>query len=323
MLLFRTLLTFAALLSPLHTTSALSAETSPSESIRRIGMLGVGSKQNYAEPMQAFRSRLEELGWNRGRIVFVERWADRNAEDLPRLAGELVELRVDLVVAIGRLSSETTPRLIRGIPVLFPGAWDPVGDKIVASLARPGGNTTGLSFMASEMYAKELSLLKEALPNLRKVGVLVDRHFANQLKAMQATSRNLGIELETAEIEPLNDLDVRLQRLIDDGVQAFAGILNLDHAVLEKCIRFGLTHRIPLADYTDAPPGLLSLEIDEIDMYRRAAEYADKILRGANPGDLPIEQPTRFRLFINLQTAQLFGLVLPQALLLRADQVIR
>jgi len=173
------------------------------------------------------------------------------------------------------------------------------------------------------MYAKELGLLKEALPNLKKVGVLVDRRFASELTAMQATSRTLGIELETAEIEPLNDLDVRLQRLANDGVQALSGLVNLDKAVLNKCIRFGLAHRIPLADYTDAPPGLLSLEVDELDMYRRAAGYADKILRGANPGDLPIEQPTKFKLMVNLQTAKLFGLVLPQTLLLRADNVIR
>jgi putative ABC transport system substrate-binding protein len=324
MLLARTLLAFGALLSSLHTSLALSAETPRPESIRRIGVLGAGWEQDYAKSMRAFRSGLEELGWSQPRVIFMERWANGRVEDLPRLAAELVELRVDLVVAVGRLSSEATPGLIRSIPVLFPDAWDPVGDKVVASLARPGGNATGLSLMGPEMYAKELGLLKEALPNLKKVGVLVDRHFASELTAMQTTSRNLGIELETAETDPLNDLDVRLQRLADNGVQALAGLVNLDKAVLDKCVRFGLAHRIPLADYTDSPPGLLSLEVDEIDdIYRRAAGYADKILRGANPGDLPIEQPTKFKLSINLQTAKLFGLVIRQTLLLRADYVIR
>jgi putative ABC transport system substrate-binding protein len=295
-----------------------------SKVVRRIGVLGAGSEQNYAEPMQAFRSGLEELGWNQRRVVFVERWANGRVEDLPRLAAELVELQVDLIFAVGRVSSETTPRLIRTVPVVFPDAWDPVGDEVVASLARPGANATGISLMGSEMYAKELGLLKEALPNLKKVGVLVDRHFASELAAMQTISRNLGIELETADIEALNDLDVRLQRLADDGVQALAGLVNLDQAVLDKCIRFGLVHRIPLVDYTDSPPGLLSLEVDHpIDVYRRAAGYADKILRGANPGDLPIEQPTKFKLMVNLQTAKQFGLVLPQTLLLRADEVIQ
>jgi len=323
MLLARRLLVFGVLLSSLHASLALSAETSRAEGIRRIGVLGDGSRQYFAKAMRAFRSGLEELGWNQQRVVFMERWANGRVEDLPRLAAELVELRVDVIVAVGRVSSEATPRLVRAIPVVFPAAWDPVGDKVVASLARPGANATGISLMASEMYAKELEFLKEALPNLKKVGVLVDRRFASELRAMQVSSRPLGIELETAEIEPLNDLDARLQRMADGGVQALAGVLNLDEAVLNKCIRFGLAHRIPLADYTDAPPGLLSLEVDEIDMHRRAAAYADKILRGANPGDLPIEQPTKFRLMINLQTANLFGLVLPQTLLLRADHLIR
>jgi putative ABC transport system substrate-binding protein len=294
-----------------------------STAVRRIGVLGAGSERDYAEPMRAFRSGLEELGWTQRRVVFIERWANRHVEALPRLAAELVELRVDLILAIARLSSETTPRLVRTVPVVFPDAWDPVGDKVVASLARPGGNATGISLMASEMYAKELGLLKEALPNLKKVGVLVDAHFASELRAMQTTSRNLGIELETAAIDPVNELDVRLQQLADNGVQALAGLVNFDQAILDKCIRFGLVHRIPLVDYTDSPPGLLSLEVDEIDMYRRAAKYADKILRGANPGDLPIEQPTKFILMVNLQTAKQFGLVLPQTLLLRADKVIQ
>ena len=323
MLFARTLLAFGVLSSSLYTSLALSAETTRTDNIRRIGVLSAGSEKGTAQRMEAFRSGLEELGWDQRRVIFIGRWANGRIDDLPRLAAELVELRVDLILAAGFAANESAPRLIRTIPIVFPDAWDPVGDKLVASLARPGANATGISLMASEMYAKELGLLKEALPNLKKVGVLVDRRFASELRAMQRISRNLGIELETAETEPLKDLDVRLQRLADDGVQALAGLVNLERAVLDKCIRFGLAHRVPLADYTDSPPGLISLEVDEINMYRRAAAYADKILRGANPGDLPIEQPTKFKLFINVKTAKLFGLVLPQSLLLRADEVIQ
>jgi len=294
-----------------------------STAVRRIGVLCADSEKGAAEPIQAFRSGLEELGWNQQRVVFIWRWANGRLDDLPRLAAELVELRVDLILACGFGASDAAARSRRKIPVVFPDAWDPAGDRVVASLARPSGNATGLSIMAPEMYAKELGLLKEVLPNLKKVGVLVHRYFAGELRAMQITSRDLGIELETAETEPLNDLDVRLQRLADDGVQALAGLVNLGRAVLDKCIRFGLTHRIPLADYTDAPPGLLSLEVDTNDMYRRAAGYVDKILRGASPGELPMEQPIKFKLMVNVQTAKQFGLVLPQTLLLRADKVIQ
>jgi len=178
--------------------------------------------------------------------------------------------------------------------------------------------------MAPDLYAKELALLKEAVPPLRRVGVLADGENPSSIeivRAMRTTGQSLGVEVIVVDIRPLADLDERL-REIADGVQALSGFVNHPD-VKDRCIAFGLRHQIVLAGYTDGPPGLLSLEVDEVEASRRAASYVDKILRGANPSGLPVEQPTRFKLIVNLQTANTFKLPIPTSLLLRADEVIR
>lgn len=297
----------------------------PSVRMYRIGVLSTGPAQHLAEPLAALKSGLRELGWSDTRLAFAERWANGQREQLPILANELVALPVDVIVAFGASSVEAAMRATRTIPIVFPLGWDPVEEKFVRSLGRPGGNVTGLSLMAPDLYVKELAFLKEAVPVLRRVGVLVDADNSSSeeiLGAIRAAGPALGVEIHSVDIRPLDGLDERLRRIADDGVQALTGFVNYPE-VRDKCIAFALAHRIVLAGYADGPPGLLSLEVDEVQISRRAAVYVDKILRGANPGDLPVEQPARFKLIINLQTARLFKLVVPDTLLLRADDVIR
>lgn len=304
---------------------SLAADARPSTRVYHVGVLANSSPEQLAEPMGALKSALRELGWKDDRLKFTERWANRHREKLPTLANELVEIPVDVIVAFGTSSVEAAARATRTIPIVFPLGWDPVGEKLVQSLGRPGGNVTGLSLMAPDLYAKELTLLKEALPALRRVGVLTDAENPNSAEivhAMRATSAKLDVDIRTVDIRPLETLDERLRQIAGDGAQALTGFVNFPD-VLEKCIAFGLSRHIVLAGYTDRPPGLLSLEVDEIEITRRAAVYVDKILRGARPSDLPVEQPTRFKLIVNVRTASEFKLVVPNSLLLRADEVIR
>jgi len=309
----------------LSASASFAAEPRSPGRVYRIGWLADGSAKGGAEYMEAFRSGMADLGWRGGNTEFVERFANRHTEQLPGLAAELVALNVDVIVAFGDASIRAAMRATRQIPIVFPMAWDPEGEKLAISLARPGGNATGLSLMAPDLYAKELTFLKEAMPGLRKVGVVndsTDPSAEGVAKALRATAKTLGVELKMVEIQPLDSLDSRLNDMIGAGVQAITGFVETPVA-RDKFIRFGIANRVPLAGYTSGLPGLLSLEVDQVQMARRSARYVDKILRGANPGELAIEQPTEFLLFINLTTAKEFGLSIPQSLLIRADHLIR
>ena len=304
--------------------ATFAAAPPPQGHVYRIGVLSGGTAKDWAQGMEALRSGMADLGWNGTRIEFVERWANGRSERLPRLAAELVALHVDVIVAPGDRSANAAIRASRQIPIVLVNGSDPEGLGLVTSLARPGGNVTGLSYMGPDLYAKELSLLKEAMPGLRKVGVVIDSTHPSAdgiLKALRATGEKLGIELKMVEIQPLNSLDSRLNDMKNTGVQAITGFV--DSEAKDKLISFGIANRVPLAGYTNGPPGLLSLEIDAIQMFRRAAYYVDKILRRANPGELPVEQPTKFRLIINLTTAKAFGLTIPQSLLIRATELVQ
>jgi putative ABC transport system substrate-binding protein len=304
---------------------SFAADIKQSTGVYRIGVLGAGSAQHNSPSMNAFRSGLRDLGWTEGRIVFVERWANGRYEELLALASDLVALKVDLILAAdGTLSAEAAMKATREIPIVLAHVGDPLGQKLVRSLSRPGGNVTGPSVMGPELMAKELALLKEAMPGIRTVGLLVNSanpSTAEILRVIRASIQTLDMRLVIVEVLPLDDLDRRLNQMRNAGVQALMGV-NLEQA-FDTYLRFGLEHRLPMAGYADKPPGLLTLGTDDQQIYRHAAIYVDKILRGANPGELPIEQPTEIRLVINLKTATAFGLTIPRSFVLRADEVIQ
>jgi putative ABC transport system substrate-binding protein len=325
-MLAKTILAFTVVTTLLSATALFAAEPPRSGHVYRVGWLsGAGGRPWDADTLKAFRSGMADLGWDGTSTELVERWANARPERLPGLAAELVALNVDVIVAIGDASVLAAMRATRQIPIVSPFSEDPVGAKLVTSLARPGGNVTGLSYMGPEIYAKELSLLKEAMPGLRKLGVVINSASPSAdgiIGALRNTSGALGIELKIVDAYPLDSLDLRINEMTGAGVQAITGFV-LKPPFKDRLIRFGTANRIPLAGYTDGLPGLLSLEVDELQMARRSARYVDKILRGANPGELAVEQPTKFLLFINLTTAKAYGITIPQSLLLQADNIIQ
>lgn len=307
----------------------LAAQAQQSGRIYRVGVLGAGTAMQHAEDMGVLRQALRELGWTGERaITFEERYADGRYERLSRFAGELVSLKVDLIFATGGTPAiEAAMQATREIPIVFPTVGDPVAQKLVQSLAHPGGNVTGLSNMSAETDAKRLALLKEAVPGTKYVGLLVNGANASTayfLGLSQAASRSLGIQLETFDIRDSEDLDKAFDKMALAGVQAI--VVDDDYTLdlsLGKLGTLALKHKLPLMAVDDETGVLITYGRDTPALYRRAAAYVDKILQGADPGNLPIEQPTKFRLVINLKTARLLGLTVPQALLLRADDVIQ
>ena len=307
-------------------TLTFAADSRTTRDVYRIGWLsGGGGRPIDAEVQNAFTAGLTDLGWDRRRIEFVERWANQRYERVAQLAAALVAQNVDVIVAVGDGAAKAAMGVTRRIPIVFLSSWDPVGGGLVASLTRPGGNVTGVSNMAPEMYGKELALLKEAIPELRKVGIVIESETLSAPavgNALLAACESLGIQPVVVPSLPLDTLDARLQVMSDQGVQAITGYV-VAPVFQDRLVRLGTAKRIPLAGYTDAAPGLLSLETDEMQLIRGAARYVDRIKRGANPGELAVEQPTIFELLINLTTAKTYGIVIPQSLLLRADKLIR
>ncbi len=312
-------------------TVLLAAEAQPAGKVYRVGILSPGP----AEPSQsldAFRQSLRELGYVEGRNLVVEyRWAEGRLERLPELAAELVRLKVDVIVTLGSLPTLAAKNASREVPIVFAAAADPVGSGLVASLARPGGNVTGLSSQSAELSAKRLGLMKEALPGVSSVAVLWNsanpamvRTFGNA----RAAAATLGLTLQSLEVQG------------DPGEfeRAFSAVSNQrPDAVLVVLDAFTILHRMRVVElanryrlptmaegrvYVDAG-ALMSYGQNPSDRYRRAATFVDKILQGAKPADLPVEQPTKFELVINLKTAKALGLTIPPSLLLRADEVIR
>jgi putative ABC transport system substrate-binding protein len=306
-------------------TLSTAAEPSRLPHVYEIGVLGAGKQEYAVEPMKVLRAAMADLGWSVGRIHYIERWANRQDERLPAIATELVSLKVDVIVALDSSSVRAAMRATDRIPIVFPLAWDPVAEHLVASLSHPAGNVTGVSAMAPELYAKELGLLKEAMPTLRRVGVITDStnpSAGEMVKALQTAGAQLGIELNFIDIRGSGGLVAHLDQVVPVGIEALTGFVTHPEAK-EQCMRFAIENRLPLVGYADEPPGLLSLEIDEMKMFRRGASYIDKILRGSRPSELPVEQPMEFRFTINVKTANALGLTIPESLLIRANDVIR
>jgi putative ABC transport system substrate-binding protein len=294
-----------------------------------IGFLGQTTLSGGSEWVAAFVQRLHELGWNEGRTIAIEyRWAEGREERFAEIAAEIVRLRVDVIVTSGTPQVLAVKQATSVIPIVFATAGDPVGTGVVASLARPGGNVTGLSNQHTDLAGKRLELLREVVPGLRRVAIignLGNPVIMLELSEVQAAARTLGLEVTALEIRRAEDITPAFEALKS---RADALYISPDALINTNRIRINILAvgaRLPTMhgsrDYVEAG-GLMSLGANFPDQFRRAADYVDKILRGAKPGDLPVEQPTKFDLVINLTTAKALGLTIPESFLARADEVI-
>jgi putative ABC transport system substrate-binding protein len=300
--------------------------------VARIGYLAADSMTDNPQRLQAFRAGLHELGYVEGKNLVIEyRWAEGKFERLPGLAAELVRLPVDVIVAVGDPVIFAAKQAASTTPIVMASVGNPVGRGFVASLARPGGNVTGVSNFSVSLVGKWLELLKEIVPALSQVAVL--RNAANPThpqfwEEAQSAAPRLGLKLQNVAVRSSDDLDEAFASVVRGRSGAvvvlpdplLAGILG--GRIAELATRNGLPTMSTFKEQVEVG-GLLSYGPNLTVNFHRAASYADKILRGAKPADLPVEQPTKFELFINLKTAKALGLTIPQSLLLRADEVLQ
>ncbi len=309
----------------------LAADAQPPAKVARIGVLtlAVASSAPLAE---AFRQGLKEHGYVEGQnIAFEYRYAEGRADKLPALAAELVRLKVDVIVTESNVAALAAKHATQTIPIVMAIAGDPVKAGVVSSLARPGGNVTGLTLIHSELSGKRLQLLKEAVPKIALVAVIwnpTDPAAADFLRETETAARSLGLKLRAIEARAPAELDAAFKAVADARPSAFftlPGAMFQDKDNMRRIFEFAMKSRLPGVfsnrGYTEAG-GLMSYGPNFAANYRRAAVFVDKILKGAKPADLPIEQPTTFELVINLRTAKALGLTIPASVLARADQVI-
>jgi ABC-type uncharacterized transport system substrate-binding protein len=292
----------------------------------RIGFLGLAPEYSGIE---ALRAGLRDLGYVEGSSVIIEwRWAEK-VDQLPELAAELVRMDVDVIVAPSSTFVEAARRATTAIPIVFTVHADPVGLGHVASLARPSGNATGLSMLLTELATKELEMMKEAVPQARRIGILWNPTTPSHvpaLKAIEAAGERLGVQLRMVPARTLEEFDSAFSTMTQEAVSSFLAVaspLIVAHAgpLAGLAIKYRLPGMYPFKENVEAG-GLMSYGADRDDLYRRAATYIDRILRGAKPADLPVEQASKYRLVINLKTAKALGLEIPPALSARADEVI-
>jgi len=299
--------------------------------VPRIGLLSSFSPSDAALWHQAFGQGLRDLGWVESKNISIEyRYAEGRVDRLPDLAADLVRLKVDIIVAAIGTDALAAKHATRAIPIVMASSADPVASGLVESLARPGGNITGLSQMSPELAGKRLELLKEMVPKLSRVAVLWNpqaRTSALNWNEMQLPARQLGLQLHSLEVRSPDDFD----KAFEDATGARAGALAITpHPVfarnLKRIADLAATSRLPsifhLREFADAG-GLMAYGPDRSDMFRRVATYVDKILKGAKPADLPVEQPIKFELVLNLKTAKALGITFPPTLLIQADEVIQ
>ena len=307
--------------------TATPAQAQQPGKVYRIGYL---SLRHAIEPREeAFRQGLRELGYIEGENIVLEWRFARGKIDLLRdLAAELVRLNVDVIVAPGTQVIRAAKQATTTIPIIFPTAGDPVASGLVASLARPGGNITGLTILSPELSGKRLELLKEAFPRLSRVAVLHDpRQPGQDFKQTQTAGQSLGLRLQTLEVRESTDVESAFSAMTRERADA---LITLPHPFLQvhqrRILELAAKSRVPAIYQTTEwaeRGGLMSYGPDHLDNYRRVATYVGKILKGAKPADLPVEQPTKFELIINLKTAKQIGLTIPPSVLARADRVIK
>jgi len=312
-----------------HGAAPLAAEAQQAGKVSRVGVL-LGATSESTEPLlRALTEGLRDLGYVEERdFVFERRYADGRLERLPELAAELVRLRADVIVTGSNVHVAAARRATATIPIVFVGAANPVGVGFITSLGRPGGNITGLTSDASrEIQAKNLTLLKEMIPSLSRVALLGEVMSQDGFAALEAAARQLNLTLEIVDSHGHKDLENAFTVMVSKHVGAViigGGPLAYQHR--QQIADLALKHRLPAIHVLNEYPRaglLMSYGPDLVGLYRRAANYVVKILRGAKPGVLPVEQPTKLELVINLKTAKALGLAIPQSLLLRADEVIQ
>ncbi len=308
----------------------VAAEAQQAGKVPRIGLLFYGSPGPSPE-LDAFRQGLRELGYIEGQNITIEyRFAGGRVGQLPELAAELVRLKLDVIVTPGTPASVAAKQATSTIPIVFAGVADAVGAGLVADFARPRGNITGLTGISAELGGKRLELLKEVAPKASRVAVLfnpADRSNVLVLKELQESAPALRLTLQPLGVRGPGEFEgafVAMSRKRAHALFGAAGILTTEHR--KAIVDLAAKNRIPAMwgerQFVEAG-GLMSYAVNFYDQVRRAATYVDKILKGAKPGDLPVEQPTKFELVINLKTAKALGLTIPQSLLLRADEVIQ
>jgi putative tryptophan/tyrosine transport system substrate-binding protein len=307
----------------------LAVEAQQPGKLHTIGFMGSGTAAAQSQWTAAFVRRLRELGWSEGRNVAIEyRWAEGRSERFAEIAAEFVRIRVDLILTHNTPPTLAAKRATAQIPIVFATAGDPVGSGIVASLARPGGNVTGLSSQAPDTAGKKLELLRELVPSLRRLAILTD--VGNPFAALDAeefrkAAQALGLEVVTSEIRAAGDIDRAFDALKGRAQAVYVIPVPLLFVNRVRINNLALAARLPtlhgVKEYVEAG-GLISYGPDWPRMWSRTADLVDRILRGAKPADLPVEQPTKFELIVNLKTAKALGLTIPQSLLMRADQVI-
>jgi putative ABC transport system substrate-binding protein len=309
-----------------------SAEAQQPSKIFRIGLLD-SSTASGMEVVDAFRQELSKIGWIEGKNITIEyRFAEGKLERLPELAAELVRLKVDLIVVASSVSALAAKSATTTIPILMTNSGDPVAAGLVASLARPGGNVTGLATLAVELNTKRLEILKDAVPKLTRVGLLrrAEASIGQDLQLKELRPAALALKLKLEEIDAQRDakgLDSAFQ--IAKQKQVNAIMTTASRAFLaerKRIVELAVKYRLPAIydqnEFVDEG-GLMSYGVDSTDLYRRAAVYVDKILKGAKPADLPVQQATKFEFVINLKAAKQIGLTIPVRVLERANRVIK
>jgi putative ABC transport system substrate-binding protein len=319
---------FITLVGGVAAALPLGARAQPSK-LPTVGFLGSFSMATASEWTAAFVQRMREHGWTEGRTVMIEyRWAEGRSERIAEIASELVRLEVDVIVTAGTESVVALKRTTSAIPIVFAAAGDPVGTGLVASLARPGGNVTGVSNQSADIASKRLELLREVVPNLHRLAIMANIGSPIGIVEMgqvEAAAHKLRLEVVPAEIRRVDD--------IAPAIEAVKGRADGLYVVTEPLVNtnrirlntLALDARLPTIhgyrEYVETG-GLMSYGANFADLWRRAADLVDKILHGTKPGDIPVEQPTKFELFVNLKTAKALGLTIPEAFLLRADKLI-
>ena len=308
----------------------LTVEAQQPQKVPRIGFLGLAPASAWASQVEALRTGLRDLGYVEGQTMVIEfRWAAK-VDQMPELAAELVRLPVDVIVAPASTQVEPARQATTTIPIVFAQHADPVGIGHVASLARPGGNITGVSMALTDIAPKGLEILKEAVPHVTRIGVLWNPTTPSHpyvLKAVEAAGRSLGVELLMAPVRTVEDFEGVFAMLARERAEGFLVLSSpLTNSQRAPLAALALQHRLPgmFMNKANVEAGsLMSYGSDFNYMYRRTASYVDKILKGAQPADLPVEQSTKFELVLNLKTAQALGITFPPTILFQANEVIK
>jgi putative ABC transport system substrate-binding protein len=310
-----------------------AADAQPTAKVHRIGRLSPSLSETGVSlaTLEAFRQGLRDLGYVEGQNLLIEyRYAEEKPERLPALAAELVQLQVAVIVAVASVATQAAQHATRTIPIVMTNSSDPVRLGLVASLAQPGGNITGLSSQNADLSGKQLELLRQVVPHISRIAVLANQADPGSLQPlheMQVAAQALGIQLQVPEVRDRADLPQAFAAIQQEGAGAL--VVLLEPSVLTRprdIAAFALQSRLPtMYNWRGgvAAGGLMSYGVSSLDLHRRAATYVDKILKGAKPADLPVEQPTKFELVLNLKTAQVLGITIPPHLLVLADEVIK